>query len=104
MVGTSTHLTQAPIHLPVIVVHRLLTAAEVAVVVSEYNFSDPLIGEMVHRDHFPRELYHEIEESKKRLMIAIHCNCCGNSWPCSAIIRVREWEDNRPHLKVVSDV
>ncbi len=68
-----------------------------------YDFSDPLIVEMVCERHRPRELYDRPAENIRNVMIAIECCECRNLWPCEAISKFRDWAENGPksHLKVV---
>ncbi len=65
-----------------------------------YDFEDPLIYEMVERSHWPHELFYDSETARK-ILIRIECAHCLDEWPCAAIVALRDWQEGKPHLRVL---
>lgn len=53
---------------------------------TDFDFNDRLIREMVDRNHAPTEVW----DMGGRL-VSCHCAECGNPWPCPTRQALREW-------------
>ena len=69
---------------------------------SRYDFTDPLIREMVAEHHKPREVI-SITAGGTVTTHSIVCRQCGGSWPCEARRELRTWSREEGH-QIVTEV
>lgn len=50
---------------------------------SDYDFTDPLIREMVDEHHKPKEVI-SVRNDGVVTALSVVCRQCGQKWPCSA--------------------
>ncbi len=53
--------------------------------VTELDLRDPLVQEMVRRDHLPHE-----EWSMAGKLLFVNCQTCGQDWPCLSVRTLRQ--------------
>lgn len=58
-----------------------------------YDFSDPLIRDMVQSCHYPTE---RVFTSSLGASIDVICDKDQEPWPCAAITQWRMWQANNP--------
>lgn len=58
---------------------------------ARYDFNEEVIRRMVERNHTPEE-YWTRTGSGTSLLGSIDCEKCGEVWPCSSIMKLREWK------------
>lgn len=69
---------------------------------TDYDFSDPLIREMVAEHHKPKEVI-AIKGSGVVSMHSIVCRQCGQPWPCPARTALLTWSREEGH-RIVTEV
>lgn len=60
-----------------------------------YDFTEPLIRDMVDRHH-PQETIIRHGDGSVTLF-GVSCDICGDEWPCRPVVALREWR--RQHGK-----
>lgn len=66
--------------------------------VEAYDFSDPLVCELVQTKHVPEELFEQTlryDGMNSKKLIAIACEKCWEVWPCSTIESYRARDEGR---------
>lgn len=56
-----------------------------------YDFKEELIREMVARNHRPEEIWQRTV-GIPALLTNIQCEECYEPWPCTTIMKLREWK------------
>lgn len=55
-----------------------------------YDFSEPLIRDLVERNHVPEEVITRVDADGVAVGSVV-CEACGEDWPCTTLTALRTW-------------